>query len=325
MGKSEHWRQGVLYRPRSPATLQKRKGKDTKDPGQIPTKMQANAGGWQICCPRKPFTFVKKRLLLVVYGLLAKDTWESIMGNTSLEYASTSSGQDSVRSRGSVIPSRQFTISRGNGNVYQLAVFEAEKSKKEASLEAFKHQEVVKEKNEAIKRGKEWESAYLEELKQRKETEMELKKVREKLEKMRYISENRITESYMLVQKLQDKYNLATKVLRKAKEERDLLIKGRDIAIIEVEELRKEVSRSDEHREAPQYFICPISLEVMKDPQLAADGFTYEAEAISTWLQGGHETSPMTNTKLHHTKLVPNLALRSAIQEWLHASSSFRK
>lgn len=104
---------------------------------------------------------------------------EAIMGNTSLEYASTSSGQDSVRSRGSVIPSRQFTISRGNGNVYQLAVFEAEKSKKEASLEAFKHQEVVKEKNEAIKRGKEWESAYLEELKQRKETEMELKKVRE--------------------------------------------------------------------------------------------------------------------------------------------------
>lgn len=65
--------------------------------------------------------------------------------------------------------------------------------------------------------------------------------------------------------------------------------------------------------------------EVMKDPQLAADGFTYEAEAISTWLQRGHETSPMTNKKLLHTKLVPNLALRSAIQEWLHASSSSRK
>ncbi|CAH8266103.1 unnamed protein product [Arabidopsis lyrata] len=253
---------------------------------------------------------------------------EAITGNTSLEYASTSSDQDSVRSRGSVIPSGQYTISRGNGNVYQLAVFEAEKSKKEASLEAFKHQEVEKEKNEAIKRAKEWENAYFEELKQRKETEMELKKVREKLENVRYISENRITESYMLVQKLQDKYNLATKVLRKAKEERDRLIKGRDIAIIEVEELRKiheKVSRSDEHREAPQYFICPISLEVMKDPQLAADGFTYEAEAISTWLQRGHETSPMTNKKLLHTKLVPNLALRSAIQEWLHASSSSRK
>lgn len=92
---------------------------------------------------------------------------------------------------------------------------------------------------------------------------MELKKVRETLGKMRYISENRITESYMLVQKLQDKYNLATNVLRKAKEERDELIKGRDIAIIEVEELKRvheKVSRSDEQREAPQYFSCPISL-----------------------------------------------------------------
>lgn len=63
----------------------------------------------------------------------------------------------------------------------------------------------------------------------------------------------------------------------------------------------------------------------MADPQVAADGFTYEAEAISSWLESGHETSPMTNTKLLHTKLVPNLALRSAIQEWLHASSSSGK
>ncbi|XP_010508093.1 PREDICTED: U-box domain-containing protein 37 [Camelina sativa] len=255
-------------------------------------------------------------------------TREAIMGNASLEYASTSSDQDSVRSRGSVLPSGQYTISRGNGNVYQLAVFEAEKSKKEASLEAFKHQEAEKEKNKAMKKAKEWESAYFEELNRRKETEMELTKAREKLEKMRYISENRITESYMLVQKLQDKYNLATKALRKAKEERDELIKGRDKAIIEAEELKRiheKVSRSDEHREAPQYFICPISLEVMEDPQLAADGFTYETEAIRTWLESGHETSPMTNKKLLHTNLVPNLALRSAIQEWLHASPSSRK
>ncbi|EOA27236.1 hypothetical protein CARUB_v10023345mg [Capsella rubella] len=255
-------------------------------------------------------------------------TREAITGNTALEYASTSSNQGSVHSRGSVRPPGQFTISRGNGNVYQLAVFEAEKSNKEASLEALKHQEAEKEKNEAVKRAKEWESAYQEELKRRREAEMELKKARETLGKMRYVSENRITESYMLVQKLQDRYNLATKVLRKAKEERDELIKGRDIAIIEAQELKRiheKVSQSDEHREAPQYFICPISLEVMDDPQLAADGFTYEAEAIRTWLESGHETSPMTNKKLLHTNLVPNLALRSAIQEWLHASSSSRK
>lgn len=57
--------------------------------------------------------------------------------------------------------------------------------------------------------------------------------------------------------------------------------------------------------------------EVMQDPHVAADGFTYEAEAIRAWLDSEHDTSPMTNVKLSHTSLIANHALRSAIQEWL--------
>ncbi|KAF8702446.1 hypothetical protein HU200_032823 [Digitaria exilis] len=66
----------------------------------------------------------------------------------------------------------------------------------------------------------------------------------------------------------------------------------------------------------PSYFICPILQEIMNDPHMAADGFTYEGEAIKGWLDGGHSTSPMTNLKLEHSLLVPNRALRSAILEW---------
>ncbi|KAI9089968.1 hypothetical protein K1719_028938 [Acacia pycnantha] len=69
--------------------------------------------------------------------------------------------------------------------------------------------------------------------------------------------------------------------------------------------------------QTPSYFICPIFQEVMQDPHVAADGFTYEAEAIRGWLDSGHEASPMTNDRLAHSNLVPNLALRSAIQDWL--------
>ncbi|KAK8979925.1 hypothetical protein V6N11_066124 [Hibiscus sabdariffa] len=75
---------------------------------------------------------------------------------------------------------------------------------------------------------------------------------------------------------------------------------------------------SEEHCQPPSYFICPIFQEVMQDPHVAADGYTYEAEAVRGWLDCGHDTSPMTNDKLTHSNLVPNLALRSAIQEWLH-------
>ncbi|XP_031484501.1 U-box domain-containing protein 33-like [Nymphaea colorata] len=69
-------------------------------------------------------------------------------------------------------------------------------------------------------------------------------------------------------------------------------------------------------RRPPEYFICPIFQEIMRDPQVAADGFTYEAEALLGWLDSGHDTSPMTNLKLSHLNLTPNRALRSAIQEW---------
>ncbi|KNA19461.1 hypothetical protein SOVF_061320 [Spinacia oleracea] len=72
----------------------------------------------------------------------------------------------------------------------------------------------------------------------------------------------------------------------------------------------------EEHRQAPSYFICPIFQEVMKDPHVAADGYTYEAEALQGWLDSDHDTSPMTNLQLQHSNLVPNHALRSAIQEW---------
>ncbi|KAK6162315.1 hypothetical protein DH2020_002156 [Rehmannia glutinosa] len=63
-------------------------------------------------------------------------------------------------------------------------------------------------------------------------------------------------------------------------------------------------------------FVPSFRSEIMQDPVVAADGFTYESEALKGWLES-HDTSPMTNLKLPHRDFVPNHALRSAIQEWL--------
>ncbi|XP_065869491.1 U-box domain-containing protein 32 isoform X2 [Euphorbia lathyris] len=76
------------------------------------------------------------------------------------------------------------------------------------------------------------------------------------------------------------------------------------------------ISNSKELQPIPSHFVCPIFQEVMKDPQIAADGFTYDAEAIGGWLKSGRKTSPMTNLKLEHCNLLPNHALYQAIQEW---------
>ncbi|XP_027329699.1 U-box domain-containing protein 34 [Abrus precatorius] len=73
---------------------------------------------------------------------------------------------------------------------------------------------------------------------------------------------------------------------------------------------------------APSQYYCPILQEIMDDPYIAADGFTYEYRAIKAWLSK-HCVSPMTKIKLQHSTLTPNHTLRSAIQEWKSGVTPF--
>lgn len=56
--------------------------------------------------------------------------------------------------------------------------------------------------------------------------------------------------------------------------------------------------------------------DVMKDPHIAADGTSYEGEDIRKWLEDRNLTSPMTNVELADDVLIPNTALRLAIEDW---------
>eukprot|EP00743_Colponemidia_sp_Colp-15_P015411 GILK01018529.1.p1 GENE.GILK01018529.1~~GILK01018529.1.p1 ORF type:complete len:347 (+),score=48.33 GILK01018529.1:72-1043(+) len=60
-------------------------------------------------------------------------------------------------------------------------------------------------------------------------------------------------------------------------------------------------------------FNCPITCELMQDPVVAADGFTYERWAIEKWLKH-HDTSPCTGCSLPHKQLIPNFLIRSQIR-----------
>lgn len=46
------------------------------------------------------------------------------------------------------------------------------------------------------------------------------------------------------------------------------------------------------------YFICPISKQIFKDPVLAEDGVFYERELIKCWFKD-HGTSPITNLEIN--------------------------
>ena len=70
---------------------------------------------------------------------------------------------------------------------------------------------------------------------------------------------------------------------------------------------------------APQFFLCPMSSEIMRDPVTCADGHSYERTEIERWLST-HSTSPRTGAQLPNNVLTSNHALRNAIEEWLLAN-----
>lgn len=70
--------------------------------------------------------------------------------------------------------------------------------------------------------------------------------------------------------------------------------------------------------QVPNEFRCPITLEIMEDPVITADGHTFEKNAILMWFQNGRNLiSPKTNQRLRHGNLIPNIALRNRIQDWM--------
>lgn len=82
-----------------------------------------------------------------------------------------------------------------------------------------------------------------------------------------------------------------------------------------------EVSTSGEDGEAamvnpPVEYLCPITLDLMRDPVIVATGQTYDRTSITRWIQAGHSTCPKTGQKLAHKELISNYALRSLISQW---------
>ncbi|KAK3740469.1 hypothetical protein RRG08_000456 [Elysia crispata] len=69
----------------------------------------------------------------------------------------------------------------------------------------------------------------------------------------------------------------------------------------------------------PEEFLCPITQELMRDPVIAADGYTYDRPAIVSWMQR-EQRSPLTNLELSSTQLTPNRTLKMMIHKFLQAS-----
>lgn len=70
----------------------------------------------------------------------------------------------------------------------------------------------------------------------------------------------------------------------------------------------------------PPEFVCPISMDLMREPVLCEDGHTYERSVILQWL-ATNPTSPTTRQPMSPANIRPNYALKAAIERWAQARS----
>ncbi|KMT11535.1 hypothetical protein BVRB_5g108540 [Beta vulgaris subsp. vulgaris] len=86
----------------------------------------------------------------------------------------------------------------------------------------------------------------------------------------------------------------------------------------------------DQHEEidVPPFFLCPISLDIMKDPVTISTGITYDRENIEKWVfTNNNTTCPTTKQALIFDTvdsfLTPNHTLRRLIQSWCTLNASY--
>jgi len=66
----------------------------------------------------------------------------------------------------------------------------------------------------------------------------------------------------------------------------------------------------------PKHIMCPITLEIMKDPVIVVSGDSYERTAIEQWFYSNN-TLPLSNVVINDKTLYPNRALKIFIEGWV--------
>lgn len=70
-------------------------------------------------------------------------------------------------------------------------------------------------------------------------------------------------------------------------------------------------------RDVPDYLCGKISFELMRDPVITPSGITYDKKDIMEHLQRVGHFDPVTRSALSAEQLVPNLAMKEVIDNFL--------
>ncbi|KGN58379.1 E3 ubiquitin-protein ligase CHIP isoform X1 [Cucumis sativus] len=79
----------------------------------------------------------------------------------------------------------------------------------------------------------------------------------------------------------------------------------------------EKVTEADSPSEVPDYLCCKITLDILRDPVITPSGVTYERAVILDHFNKVGNFDPITRELLNESQLIPNLAIKEAVQSFL--------
>ncbi|OMO70068.1 hypothetical protein CCACVL1_19116 [Corchorus capsularis] len=84
-----------------------------------------------------------------------------------------------------------------------------------------------------------------------------------------------------------------------------------------LQQVFRKAGEADIPGDVPDYLCCKITLDIFRDPVVTPSGVSYERAVILEHLQKVGKFDPITREPLYPSQLLPNLALKEAVQAYL--------
>ncbi|RKP11119.1 U-box domain-containing protein [Thamnocephalis sphaerospora] len=90
-----------------------------------------------------------------------------------------------------------------------------------------------------------------------------------------------------------------------------------DQRLAQLEHVFEQANENARKRDVPDYFCDKISFSLMHDPVITPSGITYERTELQDHIKHIGDFDPLSRQPMKEKDLVPNLALREAIEDYL--------
>ncbi|KAK3586105.1 hypothetical protein CHS0354_033225 [Potamilus streckersoni] len=150
----------------------------------------------------------------------------------------------------------------------------------------------------------------LRQAKRKRWNQMEEKRIQQEIELQTYLNKLITEDSERQISAYNGTEEDRYEHIQKMNEDKEKRLQQVNQIISQIDDRRKK-------RDVPDFLCGRISFELMRDPVITPSGITYDRKDILEHLQRVGHFDPVTRTDLTHDQLIPNLAMKEVVDNYL--------